>query len=250
MNAQEMNINNISNNLANISTSGFKKAKMNFEDLIYQYVREPGSPITQDVDTPSGIFLGHGVAPVSVDRIFSQGEIENTDNSLDIMIEGDGFYQILMPNGEIGYSRDGNFKIDGQGQMVNSNGLLLQPPITLPQNATEFTVGMDGTVSVKVGNDRQELGNIQTAIFINPRGLRSVGGNIFLETEASGAPLVGQPGIDDGFGTLRQGYLERSNVKAVEEMVSMIAAQRAYELNSKVIQTTDSMLQTATQLKR
>jgi flagellar basal-body rod protein FlgG len=185
-----------------------------------------------------------------VDRIFSQGEIENTDNSLDIMIEGDGFYQILMPNGEIGYSRDGNFKIDGQGQMVNSNGLLLQPPITLPQNATEFTVGMDGTVSVKVGNDRQELGNIQTAIFINPRGLRSVGGNIFLETEASGAPLVGQPGIDDGFGTLRQGYLERSNVKAVEEMVSMIAAQRAYELNSKVIQTTDSMLQTATQLKR
>jgi len=250
MNAQEMNINTISNNLANISTTGFKKGKMSFEDLIYQYTREPGSAVTQEIITPSGIYQGHGVAPVSVDRIFSQGEIENTDNSLDIMIEGEGFFQILMPNGQVAYSRDGSFEVDAQGQVVNANGLLLQPAITVPEGATGFTVGVDGTVSVTVGDATQELGNIQIARFINPRGLRSVGGNLFVETGASGAPQIGQPAIDDGYGTIRQGYLERSNVKAVEEMVGMIVAQRAYELNSRVIQTSDAMLQTATQLKR
>lgn len=250
MNAQEMNINTISNNLANISTSGYKKSKMAFEDLIYQYLREPGSAITLDVNTPTGIFQGHGVAPVSVDRVFSQGEIENTDNPFDILIEGDGFFQILMPNGQIGYTRDGSFKVDAQGQIVNGNGLLLQPAVTIPQGATEFTVGIDGIVSVKIGNARQELGNIQTIRFINSRGLKTIGGNLYIETAASGAPQVGQPGIDEGYGAIRQGYMERSNVKAVEEMVSMIVAQRAYELNSRVIQTSDQMLQTANQLKR
>ncbi|PKK91798.1 MAG: flagellar basal-body rod protein FlgG [Candidatus Wallbacteria bacterium HGW-Wallbacteria-1] len=250
MNAQEMNINTISNNLANISTAGFKKGKMAFEDLLYQYTREPGSAITQDINTPNGIYQGHGVAPVSVDRVFSQGEIERTENPFDIMIEGDGFFQILMPNGQLAYTRDGGFKVDAQGQVVNANGLLLQPAITIPQGATEFTVGIDGTASVNVGNARQELGNIQIARFINSRGLRSVGGNLYVETAASGAPQIGQPGIDDGYGAIRQGYIERSNVKAVEEMVGMIVAQRAYELNSRVIQTSDAMLQTATQLKR
>jgi len=250
MEAQELNISIISNNLANVDTNGYKKSRVDFQDLLYQTIRAPGAPSAEDQIMPTGIEVGHGVKQAATLKIFSQGEFQLTNNPLDLVIEGDGFFQVLLPNGITAYTRAGAFKVDAQGQIVTSDGYLLQPALTIPAGATDIAVGLDGTVTVNDNGTVTNIGTIQTVRFPNPAGLKSIGKNLLLETDASGAPVPGQPHIDFGYGSIAQGYLEMSNVKAVEEMVKMIVAQRAYELNSKVIQTGDAMLQTANTLKR
>ncbi|MCK5684938.1 flagellar basal-body rod protein FlgG [bacterium] len=250
MSAQEYNIDTISNNLANVDTSGYKKVRTDFQDLLYQNIQNAGAPVSADLKVPTGVFVGHGVKIAATQRVFSQGEFQMTENPFDVVIEGEGFFQIQQPDGNIAYTRGGAFKLDSQGQMVTSNGFLVEPAITFPSGATEFTIGIDGTVTANVDGSVQEIGSLSTVRFVNPAGLRAVGRNLLQETEASGTPIEGQPSITAGFGSLLQGYLEMSNVKAVEEMVKMITAQRAYELNSKVIQTSDRMLEIANTLKR
>ncbi len=251
MQAQELNIDVISNNLANVNTSGFKKSRAEFQDLLYQMLRPAGAASSQDTTVPTGIQLGHGARPSAVQKLFTQGDFQNTKNQLDWAIEGDGFFQIELPNGETSYSRSGEFKLDADGQIVNPDGFLLVPEISVPTNTVSINVGMDGTVSVIQADDATpvEIGTIQLARFVNPSGLRSLGRNLYLPTEASGDEIVGTPG-ENGFGTIAQGFLEMSNVSVVDEMVNMITAQRAYEINSKVIQTADDMLQIANNLKR
>jgi flagellar basal-body rod protein FlgG len=251
MQAQELNIDVISNNLANVNTSGFKKGRAEFQDLLYEMLRPAGAASSQDTTVPTGIQLGHGVRPSAVQKIFTGGDLQNTKNELDWAIEGDGFFQIELPNGETAYSRAGEFKLDADGRIVNPDGFLLVPEISVPTNTVSINVGMDGTVSVIQADDSTpvEIGTIQLARFINPAGLRSLGRNLYSPTEASGAEIVGTPG-ENGFGTIAQGFLEMSNVSVVDEMVNMITAQRAYEINSKVIQTADDMLQMANNLKR
>lgn len=250
MSAQEYNIDTISNNLANVDTAGYKKVRTDFQDLLYQNVQNAGAPVSEDLRVPTGIFVGHGVKIAATQRVFSQGEFQMTENPFDIVIEGEGFFQIQMPDGNIAYTRGGSFKLDSQGQLVTSNGFVVEPNITFPAGATEFTVGIDGTITANVDGTIQEIGTMNTVRFVNPAGLKAIGRNLLKETEASGAPIEGQPTITQGYGGLLQGYLEMSNVKAVEEMVKMITAQRAYELNSKVIQTSDRMLEIANTLKR
>jgi len=251
MQAQELNIDVIANNLANVNTSGFKKSRAEFQDLLYQILRPAGAASSQDTTIPTGIQLGHGARPSAVQKIFTQGDFQNTKNELDWSIEGDGFFQIELPNGETSYSRSGEFKLDADGRIVNPDGFLLVPEISVPTNAMSINVGMDGTVSVIQADDATpvEIGTIQLARFVNASGLRSLGRNLYSPTEASGDEIVGTPG-ENGFGTISQGFLEMSNVSVVDEMVNMITAQRAYETNSKVIQTADDMLQMANNLKR
>ena len=251
MQAQELNIDVIANNLANVNTSGFKKSRAEFQDLLYESMRSAGAASSQDTIVPTGIQLGHGTRPAAVQKMFTQGDFQNTTNELDWAIEGDGFFQIEIPNGDTSYSRSGEFKLDADGRIVNPDGFPLVPEMTIPTDTISISVGMDGTVSVIEAGDATptELGTLQLARFVNPAGLRSLGKNLYAPTEASGDEITGTAG-ENGFGTIAQGFLEMSNVSVVDEMVSMITAQRAYETNSKVIQTADDMLQMANNLKR
>jgi flagellar basal-body rod protein FlgG len=248
LSAQDMNLTTISNNLANVSTTGFKKDRAEFQDLLYQVRRQPGANSTQDSELPTGLQLGTGVRIVGTQKNFSGGSLQTTDQPLDMAINGRGFFQILTPDGTVAYTRDGTFHLNSEGQVVTANGYALEPAIVVPPETQSFTVGQDGTVSITVAGDAaaQVIGNLQTADFINPTGLQAVGGNLFLETAASGAPQVGQPGMN-GLGSVLQETLENSNVSTVEELVNMITTQRAYEMNSKVISTADSMLGFVTQ---
>jgi flagellar basal-body rod protein FlgG len=248
LSAQDTMLTTISNNLANVATTGFKRDRPEFEDLLYQIKRQPGGQSTQDTQLPSGLQLGTGVKVAGTQKIFTMGSLQTTEQPLDMAINGRGFFQILMPDGNIGYTRDGSFHLDSEGRIVTSSGFPLEPGIALPDNVQSFTVGEDGTVGITVFGDPgvQQLGNIQTADFINPTGLQAIGNNLFLETASSGAPQVGNPG-QNGLGTVLQNTLENSNVSVVEELVNMITTQRAYEMNSKVISTADQMLQYVSQ---
>ncbi len=244
LDAQQSRLSVISNNLANVNTNGFKRDQAVFEDLMYQNVRQVGARSSEDTQLPSGMSVGTGVRVVATEKLHTQGNLVQTGNSLDVAIEGRGFFQILKPDGTLAYSRDGSFQIDSQGQVVTANGYQLQPAISIPSNAQSITIGEDGIVSVLSGGAATptQVGNIQTVDFINPTGLQPIGNNLFLETAASGAPQTGTPGLN-GLGSLSSGALESSNVNVVEELVNMIETQRAYEMNSKVISTTDQMLQ-------
>lgn len=248
LDAQQTRMAVIANNLANVNTTGFKKGRPIFEDLIYQNIRQAGAQTTQDTELPTGFQLGTGVRVVATEKLHTQGNIQQTENSLDVAINGRGYFQILMPNGDINYTRDGSFKLDSTGQIVTSGGMLLDPNITIPEDALSISIGRDGTVTVvQPGSpDSVQVGDIQLADFINPAGLGPVGENLFVETAASGAPVIGTPGEDE-FGPVFQGSLETSNVNVVEELVNMIETQRAYEMNSKAISTTDEMLAFVTQ---
>ena len=248
LSAQDTNLTTISNNLANVSTTGFKRDRAEFQDLLDQIKRQPGAQSTQDSELPSGLQLGTGVRIVGTQKNFNAGSLQTTEQPLDMAIDGRGFFQILQPDGTTSYTRDGTFHLDSNGQIVNASGFALEPAIVIPNDAQTFTVGRDGTVSITVAGNpaAQVIGNLQTADFINPAGLQAVGNNLFLETAASGAPQVGTPGLA-GFGTTLQNTLETSNVSTVEEMVNMITTQRAYEMNSKVISTADQMLSFVTQ---
>jgi len=249
LDAQQTQLDVISNNLANVSTNGFKRGRAVFEDLLYQTMRQPGSQSSQQTQIPSGLQLGTGARPVSTARIFTQGNLQKTDSTLDVAVNGNGFFQVLLPDGTTGYTRDGAFQKDNQGQIVTSEGYPLQPAITLPANATSLTIGTDGTVTVTQPGTAAatQVGSIQLATFINPGGLQSIGQNLFLETAASGTPTPNTPGTN-GAGVINQGYVETSNVNVAEELVTMIQTQRAYELNSKVVSTSDAMLGRLTQL--
>ncbi len=251
MQAQQMNIDNMSNNLSNVNTHGFKKGRILFQDLLYQDIKAAGAVTAAGINHPSGIQMGMGVATVAIQKIHSQGNYENTYNQLDLTIEGDGYFQITLPDGNIGYIRSGAFSIDANGDVVSPEGYLLEPGINIPDNALSVSVSNDGIFSVKLPgeNEETELGQIEIARFVNPTGLSSIGENVYLATGASGAAQVGIPS-EDGFGKIRQGFLETSNVVMVNEMVNMITGQRAYEMNSKAIQTSDEMLQTVAGLKR
>ena len=251
MQAQQMNIDNMSNNLSNVNTHGFKKGRILFQDLLYQDIKAAGAVTAAGINHPSGIQMGMGVATVAIQKIHSQGNYENTYNQLDLTIEGDGYFQITLPDGNIGYIRSGAFSIDQNGDIVSPEGYLLEPGINVPDNALSISVSNDGIFSVKLPGEEEEteLGQIEIARFINPTGLSSIGENVYLATEASGPAQVGIPS-EDGYGKVRQGFLETSNVEMVTEMVNMITGQRAYEMNSKAIQTSDEMLQTVAGLKR
>ncbi len=238
----------IANNLANVSTTGYKRGRPVFNDTLYQTVRQPGASSSSDTLLPSGLMLGTGVRTVATEKIFTQGNLLKTDNSLDMAIQGRGFFQILKPDGTTAYTRDGTFSMDDQGRIVTPSGYELQPGITVPNQTISLTVGTDGTVSALVAGNTSptQVGNIELADFINPTGLQPIGDNLFLETAASGTATTGTPGLD-GLGTLIQGSLESSNVNVVEELVNMIETQRAFEMNSKAIDTTDQMLQFADQ---
>jgi flagellar basal-body rod protein FlgG len=248
LDAQQTRMAVISNNLANVNTTGFKRGRAVFEDLMYQNIRQVGAQSTQNTQLPTGLQLGTGVRTVATEKLHTQGNVQPTENALDVAINGRGFLQILMPNGDTNYTRDGSLKLDSTGQLVTSGGLTLNPAITVPADSLSVTIGTDGTVSaLQPGSAAPTvLGQIQTANFINPTGLEAVGENLYRESAASGAPLIGTPGQQE-FGTLNQGSLETSNVNVVEELVNMIETQRAYEMNSKAISTTDQMLSFVTQ---
>ncbi len=248
LDAQQTRMAVISNNLANVNTTGFKKSRPLFEDLVYQNIRQVGAQSTQNTELPSGLQLGTGVRTVATEKIHTQGNLLQTENSLDVAVSGRGFFQILMPNGDINYTRNGEFKLDSTGQIVTSGGLLLEPAITVPPDTITLTIGRDGTVSaLQPGSPIPAvLGQIQLADFVNPTGLDPVGENLFRESVSSGAPVIGTPGENE-YGALFQGSLETSNVNVVEELVNMIETQRAYEMNSKAISTTDQMLSFVTQ---
>lgn len=249
LDAQQTQMDVVANNLANVSTNGFKRSRAVFEDLLYQTIRQPGAQSSQQTQVPSGLQIGTGVRPVAAERIHTQGNLQQTGNQLDVAIQGGGFFQVLMPDGSTSYTRDGSFQSDGQGQLVNSNGFAIQPALTIPANATSVTIGRDGTVSVTQPGVAApvQIGSLQIATFINPAGLQSSGGNLYQETASSGTPSTNVPGTN-GSGTLNQNYLETSNVNVVEEMVNMIQTQRAYEINSKAITTSDQMLQKLSQM--
>ena len=251
MAAQQLNIDVISNNLANVNTAGFKKSRIDFQDLLYQTLRPAGTTEAQGAMVPTGIQVGLGTRAASVQKIFSQGDFQQTDHPLDLVIEGDGFFQILTPNGETAYTRDGSFKLDAQGRLVTSDGFAMDPEIAIPAEAKSVSIGSDGTVSVTLPGQTtpQEVGQVQLVKFANAAGLTNLGRNLFGQSAASGDPVVDTPGMN-GLGTLADGMIEMSNVKVVEEMVNMITAQRAYELNAKAIQTADEMLTTANNLRR
>ena len=244
LSAQDTRLKTISNNLANVSTTGFKRDRAVFQDLLYQINRQPGGQSSQNTELPSGLQLGTGVRMVATQKEFTMGNIEVTDQGLDMAINGRGFFQILMPDGSVNYTRDGKFQIDSNGQVVTSGGFPLDPGITVPEGYQNVTIGTDGVVTVVDAQtgDSSQVGNVQLADFINPSGLEAMGSNLFRETVASGAPTQGEPG-QNGLGPIIQGALESSNVNVVEEMVNMIETQRAYEMNSKVISTVDQMLQ-------
>lgn len=249
LDAQQTQMDVIANNLANVSTNGFKRTRAVFEDLLYQKVRQPGAQSSQQTQLPSGLQIGTGVRPVATEKIFTQGNLQQTGNSKDVAIQGAGFFQVLLPDGSTAYTRDGSFQIDSQGQLVTSSGFTIQPAITIPSDAESITIGRDGTVSVTQPGSPQptQVGSLLLATFINPAGLESKGENLYGETAASGAPNNNAPG-SNGAGLLSQGYVETSNVNVVEELVNMIQTQRAYEINSKAITTSDQMLQKLTQM--
>jgi flagellar basal-body rod protein FlgG len=249
LDAQQTQLDAISNNLANVGTSGFKRARVAFEDLLYQNVRQAGSSSSQQTQLPTGLQLGTGVRPTATVRMLTQGNLQQTGNQFDLAVNGQGFFQVQMPDGSTAYSRDGSFHVDANGSLVTSNGFPLSPAITIPATAQSVTIGQDGTVGIKVQGQAaaQNVGTIQLVNFVNPGGLEARGQNLFLETSASGTASANTPGTN-GLGTLQQGYLETSNVNVVEELVSMIQTQRAYEINSKAIQTSDQMLARLSQI--
>jgi len=249
LDAQQTQMDVIANNLANTSTTGFKRSRAVFEDLLYQTMRQPGAQSSQQTQLPSGLQLGTGARLVATERIHTQGNLQQTDNDKDVAINGAGFFQVLLPDGTAAYTRDGSFQSDNQGQLVTSSGYVIQPAITVPTGTQKITVGRDGTVSAVINGApaATQIGSIQLATFINPAGLESKGENLYVETGASGAPGTNTPGTN-GAGVLTQGYVETSNVNVVEEMVNMILTQRAYEINSKAISTSDQMLQKLAQL--
>jgi flagellar basal-body rod protein FlgG len=249
LNAQQTNLDVVSNNLANVSTNGYKKMRPVFQDLLYQTIRQPGAQSSQQTQLPSGFQLGVGVGTVATERIHNQGNLQQTGNALDVAVQGRGFFQVLMPDGTTAYTRDGSFQLDNTGQIVTASGYVLQPAITIPADAQTITIAADGTISVtQPGNATPStLGQLQLATFVNPTGLQSLGDNLYAETASSGTPQVNNPGIS-GTGTLNQTYLETSNVNVAEELVNMIVAQRAFELNSRAITTSDQMLQRLTQI--
>ncbi len=253
MYAQELNIEVISNNIANINTTGYKRNKAEFQDLMYQQVNV--NPVNSSIpgvnDNPANsIQVGNGVVPTSTAKIFTQGDITPTNNQMDFAIQGDGFFQVRKEDGTFAYTRDGSFKVNADGKIVTSSGYVVDPELSIDENAIGISVGKEGTVTVQeAGGNSYVLGNIELARFMNPGGLKALGNNLYAQTESSGTPIIGAPG-KDGFGNISQGYLESSNVDIVEEMISMIAAQRAYEINSKTVQTVQEMMQMANNLKR
>lgn len=249
MEAQQTQLDVISHNLANVSTTGYKRANAVFEDLIYQNLRQVGSDTTEQSQLPTGLHLGLGVRTVATSRSYTQGSIQQTTNALDVAIQGNGFFQVNLPDGTIGYTRDGSFQLDSQGRVVTANGLTIANGVTIPPTAQSITISSAGAVSVVLpGNATpQPVGTIALANFINPAGLEPKGQNLFTETAASGQPQNGTAG-SNGMGTLSQGFLETSNVNVVQELVTMIQTQRAYEMNSKAVQTSDQMLQKLAQL--
>jgi flagellar basal-body rod protein FlgG len=244
LDAQQTRMTVISNNLANVNTTGFKQGRAVFEDLLYQNVRQAGGQSSQDTELPSGLNLGTGVRIVATEKLFTQGGVSQTGNALDVAIKGRGFFQILLPDGTLAYTRDGTFQRDQQGQLVTSSGYTVQPAITIPDGAQSITIGTDGIVSVQLAGQASasQIGTLETVDFINEAGLQPVGENLFLETASSGTPQSGTPGAN-GFGSIVQGALESSNVNVVAELVNMIETQRAYEMNSKAIETNDQMMQ-------
>jgi len=250
--AQQLNLDNIANNLANASTAGFRKRRLQFQDLLYQNLIMPGAASTQQTTISAGLQIGLGSRSSASEMIQAQGDFESTGNPLDLAIQGAGFFQVQMPSGDMAYTRSGTFQLDSQGNMVTADGNPLQPSITIPQNATSVTIGSDGTVSVTIPGQQQaqQVGQIQLATFMNPGGLNSIGQNLFLPTTASGDALLGTPGGTEGLGTIQQGALEQSNVNVVEEFVNMILAQRSYESNSKVVQAADQMFQDVNTMSR
>ncbi|MEZ5739195.1 MAG: flagellar basal-body rod protein FlgG [Burkholderiaceae bacterium] len=249
LDAQQTQLDAISHNLANVATNGFKRAHAQFEDLLYQNMRQAGGLATQQTQLPTGLQLGTGVRPVATTRIFTQCSLQQTSNELDMAIDGRGFFTIQNPDGTLAYTRDGSFRIDSQGQLVTANGSPMAPPINIPINTENVTIGRDGVVTAKVAGQvgPVQLGQIQVATFVNPAGLDPKGQNLFVETAASGAPVVATAGLN-GAGSIVQGYTESSNVNVVEELVAMIQTQRAYEVNSKAISTSDQMLARLSQL--
>jgi flagellar basal-body rod protein FlgG len=249
LDAQQTQLDVISNNLANVSTNGYKRSRAVFEDLLYQTLRQPGAASSQQTTIPSGLMLGTGVRPIATEHIFTQGSLQKTENTLDLAVNGQGFFQIQMPDGTLAYTRDGSFQMDSTGQIVTASGYPLSPAITIPSNTTSMTISRDGIVSVITAGSTTatQVGNIQLASFVNVGGMQSVGENLYVETASSGTPTPNTPG-SNGTGLLNQGYVETSNVNVAEELVSMIQTQRAYELNSKAIQTSDAMLGRLTQL--
>lgn len=250
--AQQLNLDNIANNLANSSTAGFRRRRVQFSDLMYQNVVMPGAAATQQTTVAAGLQIGLGAKPGASEIVQAQGDFSTTGNPLDLAIKGQGFFQVTMPNGEIAYTRAGTFHLDAQGNMVTSNGNPLEPAITIPTDASSITIGEDGTVSVTQPGQTQaqQVGNIQLALFPNAGGLNSIGQNLFLQTSASGDPVIGTPGGAEGLGGLQQGMLEQSNVNVVEEFIQMIVAQRSYESNSKVVSAADQMFQQVNNLVR
>jgi flagellar basal-body rod protein FlgG len=251
MNAQQANIDNVAHNLANVNTTGFKKSRVEFEDLVYQQIKAPGAATSQEAESPLGLDAGLGSRAVATARNFAMGNLRSTGAPLDLAVEGQGFFQLTLPGGETGYTRAGSFHLNGQGQVVTADGYSVQPQITIPANATSVTISKDGIVSVGLPGQGapQQVGTIEVSMFQNPAGLQARGGNTFTATTASGDATNGVPGTD-GLGTLAQGFVEDSNVSVVEEMVNMILGQRAYEANSRVIRAADEMLQQVNQLSR
>lgn len=249
LDAQQMNIDVVANNLANVNTTGFKRSRAVFEDLLYQTLRQPGARSSQQSEIPSGLQLGTGVRPIATERIHTQGNLTQTGNPLDVAINGNGFFQITLPDGTTAYTRDGSFQLNSQGQIVTASGYAVTPAITVPANTVSITIGRDGVVSVQQAGSPTpvQIGQIQLASFINPAGLQSIGENLYLETAASGTPSTNIPGTN-GLGVLNQAFLETSNVNVAEELVNMIQAQRAFELNSRAITASDQMLQRLAQL--
>jgi flagellar basal-body rod protein FlgG len=249
LDAQQTQMDVVANNLANVSTNGFKRSRAVFEDLLYQTIRQPGAQSSQQTQLPTGLQIGTGVRPVSTERVFTQGNLQQTSNDKDVAIQGQGFFQVLLPDGATAYTRDGSFQINDQGQLVTSSGFPVQPAITIPADVQSLSIGRDGTVSITQAGSANtvQVGTIQLATFINPAGLLSKGENLYVETAASGNANTNTPGTN-GAGLLTQGYVETSNVNVVEELVNMIQTQRAYEINSKAITTSDQMLQKLTQM--
>ena len=249
--AQQMNVDNIANNLANVNTTGYKRSKLEFQDLLYQQIRLAGATQAEGAQVPVELQIGYGTRPVATQRMFSQGTVVPTGNPLDVSIDGEGFLQVVLPDQSTAYTRDGALKLSSEGTIVTSDGYTLVPQIILPPDATAINVSSNGEVSVVIpgSTDVQEVGQLELARFVNPAGMKSIGRNLLLATQASGDPIVGQPD-SEGFGKLSQGFLELSNVEVVDEMVNMIVAQRAYEINAKAIQTSEEMLSNANNLKR
>lgn len=251
MMAQQLQLDVLANNVANVNTTGFKKSRVEFQDLLYEHLRHAGTVDSLGQQLPLGLEVGHGVRPAATQKIFSVGDVQITNNPLDLMVAGDGFFQISMPDGTLRYTRDGSLKMDANGQLVTTDGHPLEPPVVIPATATGIVVRSNGQIEITLpqGQGNQVVGQMQLAKVINPAGMESVGKNLFMTTDASGEVVVGTPGLD-GFGEITQGALENSNVKVVEEMVNLITTQRAYEVNSKAIQAADTMLQQANNLRQ